>query len=430
MSTSIHENPVYDLKISSVIPGKYTEPGATYEPTNLDLAMKLHYLLGLYFFPKEAVDGLTISKIKESINTVFSSFSVYCGRFRRSDESSRRPYIKCNDAGVRMIEAKCKYTIDECLGMKDCALHKLLVYNQVLGTPDLAISPPVLIQFTWFKCGGMSIGISWAHVLGDALLASHVINYWGQLVSTGHLPHNLQKLEPKTVTEGNRTFVDLQPLFKRVDPVGDYWKFVNNCNMITSYFQIDPAKLNNILLRINGQCGTRQIPTFECLSAIIWKTLAKIRTKEEPRVVTICRNRSYQINNAHSGNNQIFGTVKANCQVKDANLSDLAALMLDQTTHEQCQMDQEIEKDGGLSDFVVYGANLTFLDLEESKIYEMELKGHKPVFANYVVEGVANLGLVLVLPGPSNKGRTVTVILPENEILQLRTELEKEWCIV
>ncbi|RZC62160.1 hypothetical protein C5167_023897 [Papaver somniferum] len=358
MSTSIHENPVYDLKISSVIPGKFTESGVTYEPTNMDLAMKLHYLLGLYFFPKEAVDGFTISKIKESINTLFSSFSMYCGRFRRSDESSRRPYIKCNDAGVRMIEAKCKYTMEEFLEMKDCSLHKLLVYNQVLGTPDLAISPPVLIQFTWFKCGGMSTGLSCAHVLGDAFLASHIIKSWGQLVSTGHLPHDLQKLEPITVIQENRSFVDLQPFFKRVDPVGDYWKFVNNCNMITSCFQINPAKLNNILLRINGQCGTRHIPTFECLCAIFWHSLAKIRTQAEPRVVTVCQNNSNRINDVHYGNNQIFGIVKAECHVKDANPADLATLMLDQTTHEQRQMDQVMEKDGGLSDFVVYGANL------------------------------------------------------------------------
>ncbi|KAI3926084.1 hypothetical protein MKW98_028220 [Papaver atlanticum] len=436
MSTSIHAvenkvhgNPFYDLKLSSVGPANVTESGVTYEPTNVDLAMKLHYLLGLYFFPKEAVEGLTVFNIKEPMFTLFNSFNMYCGRFRRSDESSRRPYVKCNDGGVRIIEAKCKYTIDECLEMKDCSLHKLLVYNQVLGTPELAISPPILIQFTWFKCGGMSIGLSWAHVLGDAFLASHLINSWGQLISTGHPPHNLQKLEPKTIMEGKRSFVDLQPLSKRVDSVGDYWKFVNNCNMITFCFQINAAKLENILLKISGQCETRQIPSFECLSAIIWKTLAKIRTEAEPRVITVCRNRSYQINNVHSGNNQIFGTVKAECQVKDANPSDLAALMLDQTTHEESQIDQVIEKDGDLSDFVVYGANLTFIDLEESEIYELELKGHKPVFANYMVEGVAESGLVLVLPGQS-KGRTVTATLPENEMLQLRAELEKEWCIV
>ncbi|KAI3997806.1 hypothetical protein MKX01_007693 [Papaver californicum] len=423
----VHENPVYDLKLSSVGPGNVTESGVNYEPTNMDLAMKLHYLRGLYFFTREAVEGLAISDIKKPMFTLFNSFNMYCGRFRRSGESSR-PYIKCNDSGVRIIEAKCKYTMDECLEMRDYSLHKLLVFNQVLG-PELAISPLILIQFTWFKCGGMSIGLSWAHVLGDTFSASHLINSWGQLVSTNQVPHNnnLQKLEPRTFMEGKRSSVDLQPLFKRVDPVGDYWKLVNNCNMITYCFQIDPTKLSNIQSKINGQC---QIPTFKCLSAIIWQTLAKIRTQAEPRVVTVCRNRSYQINNAHSGNNQIFGTVKAECQVKDAHPSDLAALILDQTTHEQCHIDQVIEKDGGLSDFVLYGANLTFLDLEESEIYKLELRGHKPVFANYMVEGVGDSGLVLVLPGPTSKGRTVTVILPENEILQLRAELYKEWCIV
>ena len=117
----------------------------------MDLAMKLHYLRGVYFFRKEAVEGFTIYDFKEPMFTWLNHFYWTCGRFRRSDGGGR-PIIKCNDCGVRMIEAKCDKTIDEWLEMKDSnsSLDKLLVSNNIIG-PDLTFSPLVYLQviFTW-----------------------------------------------------------------------------------------------------------------------------------------------------------------------------------------------------------------------------------------------------------------------------------------
>ncbi len=64
------------------------------------------------------------------------------------------------------------------------------------------------------------------------------------------------------------------------------------------------------------------------------------------------------------------------------------------------------------------------------------MKGHKPVFAYYTIKGVGDEGAVLVLPGKGNgsdkrgAGRTVNVIVPENQLAGLKNELRKEWGIV
>ncbi|OVA04033.1 Transferase [Macleaya cordata] len=143
VENQVHENLVYDIKLSSVGPAKVTGTGLVYEPTNTDLIMKLHYLRGLYFFEHDAVEGLTVYDIKAPMFKLLNHFNINCGRFRRSE--SGRPYIKCNDCGVRIIEARCKNTIDEWLEMKNYSLHRLLVSNQVLG-PELAFSPMILVQ--------------------------------------------------------------------------------------------------------------------------------------------------------------------------------------------------------------------------------------------------------------------------------------------
>lgn len=137
------ESLVYDVRLSSVGPGRATGTDVFHNPGGLDLAMKLHYIRAVYFFDSEVVQGLTITKIKEHMFTWLNHYFITCGRFRRSE--SGRPFIKCNDCGARFIEAKCIKTLDEWLDMKDWPSYKLLVSQQVIG-PELSFSPPVLLQ--------------------------------------------------------------------------------------------------------------------------------------------------------------------------------------------------------------------------------------------------------------------------------------------
>ncbi|KAK3010836.1 hypothetical protein RJ639_012413 [Escallonia herrerae] len=149
----------------------------------MDLAMKLHYLRGVYYFSSQAFQWLTIKKIKEAMFKWLNHYYVACGRFRRS--KSGRPFVKCNDCGVRFTEAESDRTVEEWLEMKDLiSLQKLMFPDQVIG-PEQQFSPQVLIQITRFKCGGASLGLSWAHVLGDAFCAADFIDMWGKFMA-GH----------------------------------------------------------------------------------------------------------------------------------------------------------------------------------------------------------------------------------------------------
>lgn len=134
---------VSNFKLSSVVPATVTGENKVHELTHMDLAMKLHYIQGVYFFRREAVEGLSILNLKEPMFQCLDHYFTVSGRVRRSETG--RPFIKCNDSGVRIVEADCDATIEEFLAMKDHCFHGSLVYNQVLG-PDLAFSPLVIIQ--------------------------------------------------------------------------------------------------------------------------------------------------------------------------------------------------------------------------------------------------------------------------------------------
>ncbi|PSS32799.1 Protein ECERIFERUM 26-like [Actinidia chinensis var. chinensis] len=138
------ETLIYGTKVSTVFPGTLSGQDINQEPTNMDLAMKLHYLRGIYYFDSQAMRGLTTMDIKEPMFTWLNHFYTTSGRLRRAE--SGRPYIKCNDCGVRFIEAHCTKTLEEWLEIKDEeALEKLLVPHHVIG-PELAFSPHVFLQ--------------------------------------------------------------------------------------------------------------------------------------------------------------------------------------------------------------------------------------------------------------------------------------------
>ncbi|XP_042508598.1 protein ECERIFERUM 2 [Macadamia integrifolia] len=430
---SVRESPVYGIKLSSVVPATVTGNDRDRELSSMDLFMKLHYLRGLYFFSKDAVEGLMISDFKEPMFKWLNLWTAASGRIRKSELG--RPFIKCNDGGVRIIEAQTNFTLDQWLRNNDWSLHCLLVSNQVLG-PDLAFSPLVVLQFTWFKCGGMSLGLSWAHVLGHAFSASRFINMWGHILSGHPPPKSLNMLEepepepePGAPPTSEKSITSQLLSAKRIEPVGDHWLSVKNCKMEAYTFQITASQLTQLQSKISSE-------PFEALSVVIWQCLARIRENNEPRTVTICRKDSHYRETSNlislSNNQMLLSVVKADISVGEANPSDLAALIVKGSVEEESLIEETVEGDRGLSDYIVYGTNLTFVDLEEVEIYGLEIRGHKPVFANYAIDGIGEEGVVLVLPGPENDGergrggRTVTISLPEDQLLKLKGELSKE----
>lgn len=144
-------NPVYGAKLSSVVPASVTGEDKVHELSNMDLAMKLHYLKGVYVFQEEAVRGLTIYDLKKPMFRWLDLYPAASGRIRRRDDNDDkvqgRPFVKCNDSGVRIVEARCELTVDEWLLKTEEGLDpaESLVHDQMLG-PDLGFSPLIFIQ--------------------------------------------------------------------------------------------------------------------------------------------------------------------------------------------------------------------------------------------------------------------------------------------
>ncbi|ERN14387.1 hypothetical protein AMTRI_Chr13g124050 [Amborella trichopoda] len=411
----------HGIKVSTVLPAAVTADGTVHELSNMDLAMKLHYLRAVYYYNKQAAESLSIYKVKESMFVLLQRHVAVAGRVRKSE--SGRPHIKCNDSGVRILEAQCNKTIEEWLELKELIHGEELISNQVLG-PDLRFSPLLYLQFTKFKCGGMSIAMNWSHILGDAFTASNFIKAWGNLIADNPAEPPLPTV---TLTPPLKPEVQekkpMKPLSvsKPVEPAGDYWTVTNTTPMETTSFHISGSHVNQLLSNISSpNCKTS---SFEAVSAFIWQTLAKIRGPNEPNVLTLIKKPKGILSNQ-----QAISTVSVGFSVSEARLEELAVEILKGAKDETKEICEYIEADIVNNDAIVYGGNLTFVDLEGLECYELKLAKERPVYASYSVEQVGDAGVVFVLPGAGSNGeRVVTVTLPKEEVSELKSHLNKAW---
>ncbi|KAF3325758.1 protein ECERIFERUM 26-like protein [Carex littledalei] len=414
---------VYGHKQSTVVPASVTGE-VNHDLTNMDVAMKLHYLRGVYYFKKsEIIDSLTVLSMKQTMFPWLDMYYQISGRIRQPEEAGNRLFVKCNDCGVRIIEAKCKVTLDEWLRDKELLSRcKHLVPSKVLG-PQLYFSPLTYVQFTKFPCGGLAIGFSWSHAMGDPHSAVNCFNKWSQLLQDMKTlrgkPNPLNKLENNKISAADNAPADVVPssVKEAVESLGDTWVLPSSSQMATYSFQIKDNKLKQLQSREGLQVGD-----FELISALLWHTIAKVRTGKEVNTITLCKN-NLSRSNTSLANEQSISSVKIDSSPSKLDISELAMAISKDAKNETQMVEAFVQGENGYKDMVVYGANLTFVDMLDLDLYGLTLKGQKPVNVEYAIDGVGEEGSVLVMQGNENDAKLVVLVLPENELHKVKEVL-------
>jgi hypothetical protein len=292
----------------------------------------------------------------------------------------------------------------------------------------------LLLQFTYFKCGGLSVGLSWAHILGDAFSAFKFIAKWSHTLAGQALPKslhmpNLTKPQFLSISASNNPIS-----IKRATIVKGYWLTPNDSYVATHTFHINSKKLHHLVTSYTSLSTNTNKKYFEIISAMIWKCIAQIKGDVGQKVVTICTtNFSNRVENEFPTNGLVLSKIETNLSPKEVDILELVKLIGEKKINENYALEKLVEESEGKDDFIVYGAKLTFVDLEEADFYGVKINGQKPILANCDFHGVGDQGVVLVLPGleddDGNNGRMITISLPQKELDQLKCKLAKEWGI-
>ncbi|XP_010488464.1 PREDICTED: protein ECERIFERUM 26-like [Camelina sativa] len=403
--------PVHGFRLSTVSSSRPTETGTTHELTGLDLAMKLHYLKVVYIYSAETASDLTVMNVKAPLFPVFDQISWITGRLRRHE--SGRPYIKCNDCGTRFVESHCDLTVDEWLRVPDRSVDESLVYHQPVG-PEMAFSPLIYIQMTRFSCGGLALGLSWAHIMGDPLSLSHVFNLWARAY-VGEKIHCPKTSELERVFQNPNSTGKEPESIKRVDPVGDLWVAPGNNKMTTFSFNLTVNEIKSHF----PATGENE---FEILSGIIWKCIAKARGESAPVTITVIKSDPNGLKPRAVRNSQMISSVHVDFSVAEASLEEIVK-SIGETNDERFGIDETVDD---VTDFIVYGTNLTFVDLSGVDFYEAKVMGKSPESVYCNVQGIGDGGVVVVMPGGvEEEERAVTVTLSDDEIEKVKCEMNK-----
>ncbi|KAI9125947.1 hypothetical protein K1719_003365 [Acacia pycnantha] len=214
-------------------------------------------------------------------------------------------------------------------------------------------------------------------------------------ISVGHVPPRSLHVPTPSKLELPPSFSDKLISVKRFVDVGDRWLVAFHGNVKTHCFRLTPKQLDHLVTTIITSAPTSY---FVILSAIVWKCLSHIRGNASGlNAVTICINGSKRKEDELPINGLVFSKVEADFAVEKSDVSELATLIGEKKVMENDILEKMVEEDEGEGDFVVYGANLTFVDLEGAEFYDVKLNGQKTILVNCTFHGVADEGVVSVL---------------------------------
>ncbi|CAO2200949.1 unnamed protein product [Urochloa humidicola] len=423
---------LHSFRLSTVVPGSVTGEAVDYELADADLLHKLHYLRAVHVFRAPA--PAAVRELKEPMFPWLDMYFPISGRLRRrqgmadSEETAAgRPYVRCNDCGVRFVEAVCDATVEEWLEQEaeHGGMSKALAYDKVIG-PELFFSPLLYVQVTSFKCGGMALGFTWAHIIGDIPSAAACFHTWAQLFSgkkpTAPTLRDPLTMPPLPAAPATATGPTALPSIKPTTaPVGDHWAVPTTSDMMPFSFHITEQKLKG-LVQLGCQMGT-----FELVAALMWRAVATIRGPDEEettRMVTVVKTTSGGSRLGLTNEHHIGYVVAAGSpSPAAADVVTLAALLAKVSLYEADAVADAALAGAEDADVVAYGANLTFVDAESLDVYGgLELGAQRPVHVEYAVDGVGDGGAAVVHRDASGQGRTVAVVR-QDEAERLRAAL-------
>ncbi|XP_010528792.1 PREDICTED: BAHD acyltransferase At5g47980-like [Tarenaya hassleriana] len=117
----------------------------------------------------------TSLKLKSSLSETLTRFYPLSGRINDGGDA-----IDCNDEGAVFVDARSDSTLLDFLKSPDfAALQRFLPLDTVENPYESAATwPLLLVKATYFKCGGLAIGICISHKIADAASISMFVRGW------------------------------------------------------------------------------------------------------------------------------------------------------------------------------------------------------------------------------------------------------------
>ncbi|BAT82786.1 hypothetical protein LR48_Vigan07g284100 [Vigna angularis] len=224
---------------------------------------------------------VSVDVLKSSLARVLVDYYPLAGRLRRSSicEDDHKLEVDCNGEGVVFAQAFMDATAQQLLqpcNLPNTSWKKLLCKVKAQSFLDL---PPLIIQVTSLRCGGMILCTAINHCLCDGTGASQFLHDWACLtrdpntelpVTPFHGRHVLNPRDPPQVHFTHAGYTRTNPASHQVD-LHDW--MVHSQPLVVTSFTFGTSEV--LLLKKQCLSWPKPITTFESVAAHTWRAWVK-----------------------------------------------------------------------------------------------------------------------------------------------------------
>ncbi|XP_020082532.1 hydroxycinnamoyltransferase 1-like [Ananas comosus] len=148
--------------------------------SNLDLVVVRWHTPSVYFYRRARIlnNFFDAAVLEAALARVLVQFYPVAGRLARDEDG--RIEIDCNAEGVLFVVAEADCTVDDFGDFAPTPEMKRLIPS-VEYTDDVSSFPLLVLQVTYFQCGGVALGVGMQHYVADGYTGINFINSWANL---------------------------------------------------------------------------------------------------------------------------------------------------------------------------------------------------------------------------------------------------------
>lgn len=143
--------------------------------SSVDLLAPSSHIPSVYFYRRQAKSPLAApyfdaAAMISSLSRTLVAFYPMAGRME----------INCNGEGVLFVEAEMEATVDD-FGDFTSSLELSKLIPKVDYSLEIDSYSLLVLQVTYFKCGGVCLGVGMQHNVVDGTSGIHFINTWSDI---------------------------------------------------------------------------------------------------------------------------------------------------------------------------------------------------------------------------------------------------------
>ncbi|KAL1563846.1 shikimate O-hydroxycinnamoyltransferase [Salvia divinorum] len=270
-----------EVKDSTLVRPSEATPAVSLWSSSVDLVVPNFHTPSVYFYrPTAAVDT---AAMMVALGRALVPFYPMAGRLKIDEDG--RIEIDCNAEGVLFVEAESDGALDD-YGDFAPTLELRRLIPPVDYSQGISTFPLVVLQVTFFKCGGVSLGVGIQHRVADGFSGLHFINTWSDMA------RGLDMTLPP--------FIDRTLLMRRNPPRPQFnhieyqapptMKMTTSNGMnetVVSIFKLTRQLLNALKAKTKEEGDIVTYSSYELLSAHIWRCACKARALPQDQLTKL-----------------------------------------------------------------------------------------------------------------------------------------------